>query len=199
MSNFKFLLSEPGFTSFADAAIAAEKILHIDPAACILNCRRSMEFAVKWMYSVDKELEMPYQDNLQSLMSREEFRAIVGNDLWQRMDFIRKKGNTAAHNTGKITEAVAMLCLENLHIFLDFVAYCYAETYEETKFDSELVRTPPQSAAPTAPPEVEPSLAALIEENKKLKEQLTARREEQQQTYVPKPLDISEYELMFKF
>ena len=196
MSNFKFLLSEPGFASFADVAIAAEKILHIDPAACILNCRRAMEFAVKWMYSVDKELEMPYQDNLQSLMTREEFRAIVGNDLWQRMDFIRKKGNTAAHNTGKITEAVAMLCLENLHIFLDFVAYCYAEEYTETKFDPKLIptETPPQSTAPTASTEEEPSLAALMEENKKLKEQLTARRTEQQQTYVPKPLDISEYE-----
>ena len=194
MSNFKFLLSEPGFQSFADVAIAAEKILHIDPAASILNCRRAMEFAVKWMYSVDKELEMPYQDNLQSLMSREEFRAIVGQDIYTRMELIRKKGNIAAHNTGKITEEVAMLCLENLHIFLDFVAYCYADEYEETKFDPELVRIPPQSAAPTAPPEVEPSLAALIEENKALKEQLTARRTEQQQTYVPKPLDISEYE-----
>ena len=32
MSNFKFLLSDPTFTSFADVAIAAEKILHIDPA-----------------------------------------------------------------------------------------------------------------------------------------------------------------------
>ena len=152
MSNFQLLLSEPGFASFADVAIVAEKILHIDPAACILNCRRSMEFAVKWMYSVDKELEMPYQDNLQSLMSREEFRAIVGNDLWQRMDFIRKKGNTAAHNTGKITEAVAMLCLENLHIFLDFVAYCYADTYEETKFDSALVPTGERIATAPAEP-----------------------------------------------
>ena len=198
MSNFKFLLSEPGFASFADVAIAAEKILHIDPAACILNCRRSMEFAVKWMYSVDKELEMPYQDNLQSLMTREEFRAIVGNDLWQRMDFIRKKGNTAAHNTGRITEAVAMLCLENLHIFLDFVAYCYADTYEETKFDPQIVHNVgeasrlPGGTGDPSPTEID--LAALIEENKKLKEQLTARREEQQQTYVPKPLDISEYE-----
>ena len=201
MSNFKFLLSDPAFAPFAEVAMSAEKILHIDPAACILNCRRAMEFAVKWMYSVDKELEMPYQDNLQSLMSREEFRAIVGNDLWQRMDFIRKKGNTAAHNTGKITEAVAMLCLEHLHIFLDFVAYCYAETYEETKFDPARIPSPPTASSPLptgeaspAPPEVEPSLAALIEENKKLKEQLTARRTEQQQTYVPKPLDISEYE-----
>ena len=112
MSNFKFLISDPAFAPFAEVAMAAEKILHIDPAACILNCRRAMEFAVKWMYSVDKELEMPYQDNLQSLMTREEFRAIVGNDIWQRMDLIRKKGNTAAHATSKISEAVAMLCLE---------------------------------------------------------------------------------------
>ena len=192
MSNFKFLLSDPAFAPFMDVAMAAEKILHIDPAACILNCRRAMEFAVKWMYSVDKELEMPYQDNLQSLMTREEFRQIVGNDLWQRMDFIRKKGNTAAHNTGKITEAVAMLCLENLHIFLDFVAYCYAEEYTETKFDPKLVPTGVAPAPTPQTPDVD--LQKLIEENKKLKEQLTARREEQQQTYVPKPLDISEYE-----
>ena len=44
MSNFKFLLSEPSFASFADVAMVAEKILHIDPAASILNCRRSIEF-----------------------------------------------------------------------------------------------------------------------------------------------------------
>ena len=192
MSNFKFLLSEPGFASFADVAMAAEKILHIDPAACILNCRRSMEFAVKWMYSVDKELEMPYQDNLQSLMTREEFRSIVGQDIWRRMDYIRMKGNNAAHNTGKISEAAAMLCLENLHIFLDFVAYCYADEYTETKFDPKLVPTGVAPAPAPQTPDVD--LQQLIEENKKLKEQLTARREEQQPTYVPKPLDISEYE-----
>ena len=45
MTNFDFLLSEPGFQSFAQVAMAAEKILHIDPAACILNCRRALEFA----------------------------------------------------------------------------------------------------------------------------------------------------------
>ena len=37
MSNFKFLLYDPSFAPFAEVAMAAEKILHIDPAACILN------------------------------------------------------------------------------------------------------------------------------------------------------------------
>lgn len=196
MSNFKFLLSDPAFAPFAEVAMAAEKILHIDPAACIFNCRRAMEFAVKWMYSVDKELEMPYQDNLQSLMSREEFRSIVGPDIWRRMDYIRTKGNNAAHKTGKVSEAAALLCLENLHIFLDFVAYCYGDNYEQSKFDPALIPAgaPSPSPAVTPLPEGEASLAALIEENRQLKEQLTARREEQRQTYVPKPLDISEYE-----
>ena len=105
MSNFKFLLSDPSFAPFANVAVSAEKILYIDPAASILNCRRAMEFAVKWMYSVDTELDMPYQDNLQSLMNREEFRAIVGPDLGRRMDYIRLKGNNAAHNTGRLSEA----------------------------------------------------------------------------------------------
>lgn len=195
MSNFKFLLSDPSFAPFAEVAMAAEKILHIDPAACIFNCRRAMEFAVKWMYSVDKELEMPYQDNLQSLMSREEFRSIVGPDIWRRMDYIRTKGNNAAHKTGKVSEAAALLCLENLHIFLDFVAYCYGDNYEQSKFDPALIPAGASSPSPavTPLPEGEASLAALIEENRQLKEQLTARREDQRQTYVPKPLDISEY------
>jgi type I restriction enzyme R subunit len=37
-------------------------------------------------------------------------------------------------------------------------------------------------------------LDALIAENKALKAELTARREEQKQTYIPKPLDLTEYE-----
>ncbi len=192
MTNFDFLTSDAQFHTFSSVAVSAEKILHIDPSACVLNCRRAMEFAVKWMYSVDKELEMPYQDNLQSLMSREEFRAIVGTELYTRMEFIRKKGNTAAHNPAKITEAVAILCLENLHIFMDFVAYCYADEYEETKFDPNLLKDEP--AAVLVDTETEIKLEQLMAENAALREQLTARRAEQQQTYVPKPLDISEYQ-----
>lgn len=77
MTNFDYLKSEPQFHIFADVAISAERIIHIDPEACIINCRRSMEFAIKWMYSIDQSLVRPYQDNLSSLMHTEEFKDIV--------------------------------------------------------------------------------------------------------------------------
>lgn len=193
MTNFDFLKKEPQFDSFADVAISAEKILHIDMGASVLNCRRAMEFAVKWMYSVDGSLIMPYQDTLVSLMSTEEFRDIVDPDLWKRMDFIRRLGNNAAHNGKKITLDKAKLCLENLYIFLDFVAYCYAEDYTEEAFRAELLEESPPFLAEEVSLISEVDLKALIAENEALKEQLTARREEQWQTYVPKPLDLSEY------
>ena len=119
MTNFDFLKKDARFASFADVAIAAENILHIDLDSCVLNCRRAMEFAVKWMYSVDRELVMPYQDSLVALMSDEKFREIVGTDIWRRMEFVRKLGNAAAHGGKKITQEQAELALENLYYFLD--------------------------------------------------------------------------------
>ncbi len=191
-TNFDFLKNTPDFDAFADVAISAEKILHIDVDSCVFNCRRAMEFAVKWMYSVDRDLVMPYQDNLVSLMNDEKFRDIIGNDIWRRMEFIRKLGNNAAHGGKKVTKEQAELCLENLFVFLDCVAYFYAPEYTEQQFDKSLLALTVDEALSFVT-ENEIDIAKLIEENKALKDELTARRAEQQQTYVPKPLDLSEY------
>ena len=135
---------------------------------------------------------MPYQDNLVSLMNDEKFRDIIGNDIWRRMEFIRKLGNNAAHGGKKVTKEQAELCLENLFVFLDCVAYFYAPEYTEQQFDKSLLALTVDEALSFVP-ENEIDIAKLIEENKALKDELTARRAEQQQTYVPKPLDLSEY------
>lgn len=192
MTNFDFLTEDKRFNTFSGIAVAAEKTLHIDLSTSVINCRRAMEMAVKWMYSIDDALEMPYQDTLVSLMNAEDFRDIVGTDIWQRMDFIRRMGNNAAHTGTKIKEEQAVLCLENLYIFMDFVACCYSIEYKQGSFDRELLKEKAEEPVPEIPvPDID--LAALIAENKALKAELTARRTEQQQTYVPKPLDISEY------
>ncbi|HJH67975.1 MAG TPA: DEAD/DEAH box helicase family protein [Clostridiales bacterium] len=194
MSNFSPYLSIPSFAAFAPIAESAEKILSIDPAACVLNCRRAMEAAVKWMYAVDGSLVAPWDDKLVTLINTEEFRGIVDDQLIFRLDFIRRMGNNAAHGGKVITREQAVLCLQNLFVFFDFLAYCYGENYTEHTFNPALLAE--QSAQPT-PPAVDEDAArkldALIKENAALKEQLTQRREEQHQTYVPKPLEISEY------
>ena len=192
MTNFDFLVKDKQFESFSSVAVAAEKTLHIDLSTCIINCRRAMEMAVKWMYSVDGSLIMPWQDTLVGLMNAEEFRDIVGNDIWRRMDFVRRVGNNAAHSVKKVTKEQAELCLENLFVFLDFVAYCYGKDYCEKEFDKSLLELTVEEALDFVS-DAEINLFELIEENKSLKAELTARRAEQQQTYVPKPLDISEY------
>ena len=193
MTNFDFLKQNAKFDAFADVAISAEKLFNIDVEACVLNCRRAMEFAVKWIYSVDSELVMPYQDSLISLMNDEKFRDIVGNNVWRRMDFIRKVGNNVAHGSKKITHEQAQLCLENLFVFLDCVAYFYSANYEEHQFDKSLLSQTDCTCKSTNI-DNEVNIQELIEENRALKDELTARRAEQQQTYAPKPLEITEFE-----
>ena len=192
MTNFDFLLSDPGFASFAEVAVTAEKLLHIDVSSCVLACRRAMEFAVKWMYSVDGDLAMPYQDNLVTLMNTEEFRGIVEPDIFKRMEYIRKLGNAAAHGGKKISPEQAALCIENLFYFMDFVAYCYGQEYQDRTFDPALLTLTAEEALSFATEETV-DLKQLIAENESLKAELTARRAEQQQTYVPKPLELSEF------
>ena len=193
MTNFDFLKSDSQFATFCDVAISAEKILNIDVEASVINCRRAMEFAVKWMYSVDAGLEMPYDDRLQSLTDNEDFRDIIGEDLWQRLKLIRIVGNNAAHGGRKISMEQAKLCIENLYYFLDFVAYCYGKNYTESRFDESLLELTTEEALSFVT-EKTVDLESLMAENKALKDELTARRTDKQQTYVPKPLDISEFD-----
>jgi len=194
MTNFDFLLSDPQFAAFADVAVNAEKILNIDVAASVLNCRRAMEFAVKWMYSVDKELEMPYDDRLSTLMDSAEFRDIVGNDIWRRMKFIRTWGNNAAHTGAKkIPLDIARLCVENLFIFMDFIACCYGKNYTEKPFDAKLLELTTEEALALVTDKTV-DLEKLVAENRAMKEELSARRAQQQQRYVPKPLELSEFD-----
>ena len=98
------------------------------------------------------------------------------------MEFIRKTGNTAAHAEKKIKKEQTELCLENLYYFMDFVAYCYASDYTQGTFDREIIKE--LKVEPVVSVETELKLDQLMKENAALREELTAKREEQQQTYV---------------
>ena len=196
MTNFDFLDADCNFARFAGIAKVAERTLAIDAATCIMNCRRAMETAVKWMYSVDDELALPYQENLVTLINDEKFRSLVGKETFARMDFIRKVGNNVAHGGRKISVDIAKLCLENLYYFLDQVAHYYSGKCPEHKFDKSLLDKKENGDGIKLQDDAaqDVDIKALIEENKALKVQLSQHRLEQKQSYTPKPLELSEYE-----
>lgn len=191
MTNFDYLKKEKEFNSFVDIAIVAERTYKIDVNTCILNCRRAMEAAIKWMFSIDNELVVPYKDNLNALMHVDAFKDIVGDDLWKRLEFIRKYGNEVAHTAKDKANDVAKLCLNNLFCFFDWISCCYGSEYEEKEFDESLLDNEVIGNVSENVSDV--NLQTLIEENKALKEELSARRIERQDSYVRRPLELSEF------
>lgn len=193
MTNFDFLLKDEQFNSFSKVAISAEEMLNIDLESSIINCRRAMEFGIKWMYSVDKSLKMPYQDTLVSLMKNEDFKEVLNDkDLHKRLNFIRKCGNRAAHSHKRVTYDEGKLCIKNLFYFMDCIAYYYSDDYTNHEFDDSLLQQAPTHIVKNY--ELEMNFQSLIKENKKLKEELTVRRKGKEQTYISHPLELTEYE-----
>lgn len=190
MSNFNYLKNNKDFDSFSTTAINAEKQLIIDLDSSAINCRRALEFAIKYMYSVDRDLILPFDDSLASLMSTEEFRDIVQQDILDRIHLIRKVGNIAVHSSNKLKKEQVELCIENLFIFLDFIAYVYDSNYEEHIYNKNILLDKEISKDV----ETNISLKELKEENQKLNKELSNLRSLRIDTYIPKPLDISEFQ-----
>ena len=80
MANFDFLKTKTEYSAFAAAAIEAERVYKTSPAMCAVGCRKALELAVKWVYAADNTMEMPYRDNLQSLIHEPSFKEALPYD-----------------------------------------------------------------------------------------------------------------------
>ena len=195
MTNFDAFNGERQFKTFVDVAISAERIFSIDVGSCAINCRRAMEIGIKWMYSVDKALAMPWQDNLITLLTTSDFQKLIDPTLYKKLDFIRRIGNQANHGAKPVTREQVPLCLENLFDFFDFLSCCYGSNYQKRDYNKDLLKeTNVSSQKFPIPAELaDVNLMQLIEENKALKEQLSARRKIQVKKYVVKAV-VSEFQ-----
>lgn len=135
MTNFSFLKEKPTYALFAPACVEAERIFVASPAMCAVGCRKALELAVKWVYAADTSMEMPYRDNLQSLLHEPSFRFAVDRNTWGKLPFIAKLGNEAVHTGHNIQKDDALLCLQSLFEFVQWIDYCYGTAYQERKFD----------------------------------------------------------------
>ena len=207
MSNFDFILKNEIFKTFAEASVEAEKSIAVANVSCTILCRRALEFAVKWIYANDRELVLPYQNNLSSLVYDINFKSMINEKVFNGMTYIIKLGNFLVHSNKKVTRKEAVLCLKYLFDFMDWIAYYYDSNYTETKFDEG--KLPGESSANLKKEEREElenklvekdeKIEKILKENEELREKLTKQRTSKKTAYNFKVSDISEFETRKQF
>lgn len=94
---------------------------------------------MKWVYSFDSAVKVPYQDNLSSLIHDREFLGIIDEDLLPMMKYVVKLGNQAVHTNALLTRDEAILSLHHLFQFVAWIDYCYSDEFTAGDFDESLL------------------------------------------------------------
>ncbi len=213
---------KPEYAAFAPALIEAEQAFAVSPALCALSCRRALEVTVKFLYTVES-MQTPYSDELNALISNNEFKKLMPNGMMPRIDYIRRLGNLAAHTGKAINRQDAVVALGNLFELADLIDYNYNTNYKPKEFDEALLTRAEEIAPPAAdeerdtpgamsergaPEQANVAVGAAIEDalrqatdsledmrrrNEGLAEEL-ARAKAERQMPAYEPHEISEYE-----
>lgn len=139
MPNFDFLNGRQEFSLFAASAVEAEKVFATSSAMCVIGCRKALELAVKWVYTVDNGIQAPYKDNLSALIHEYTFKKQLPPLLFGKIKGIVTFGNMAVH-TGKIVPpAFAVQSLKSLFEFIHWVDYSYGSDYQVRTFDAQRI------------------------------------------------------------
>ena len=199
--NFDFLKKESKYNSFTYACIEAEKSLVVSYATTAILTRRSLELAIKWLYSFDEELTPPYDERLGALIHDYKFKSIIDSKLFPMLIYIQKLGNKAVHTSTPVSRDQAVLALKNLFEFISWIDYCYSDEYEERTFNEELLGDSGQERKTRQElqdlyeklGQKDRKLEEIIKENQYLREENTKKRENNRQTREFKVDEITEF------
>lgn len=207
MGNFDFLKGKKNFESFTNACLEAEKSIVVSPATTAILSRRALELAVKWIYSFDSDLVLPYQDNISSLIHSNSFIELIDYEMLPLIKYIINLGNVAVHSNKSIKRSEAILSLNNLHKFVSWIDYCYAEEFTAEEFDEDLLLEGEERR--TRPEELKDLYDKLSSKDKKIEEirkqnedlirELTKKRKENKENYDFNIDEISEFDTRKKY
>jgi type I restriction enzyme R subunit len=127
MSNFAFL-SQPQWAFLFESAKKAEELAKSDARGSCFYARRTLELAVAWLYKHERQLRLPYQDNLSALIHEPTFRHTVGDALFTKARVIKDLGNMAVHSTKKMVPSDALSAARELFHFSYWLARTYGRT-----------------------------------------------------------------------
>lgn len=206
-TNFDYLLENKEYADFAVQAVEAEKSIAISPATCAILSRRALELAVRFVFSYDAELKLPYQDNVSSLIHERTFRDIIEPRLFPMLKYTIHLGNVAVHTNSNIKRDEAIIALRDLFEFCDWIDYSYSKEYEERTFDESIllsgdekrVKADELKALHDDLSSRDRQLAEVLKENEELRKQMAAERKRHIQTREFRVDAISEAETRKKY
>ena len=139
MPNFDFLNGRQEFSLFAASAVEAEKVFATSSAMCVIGCRKALELAVTWVYTVDNGIQAPYKDNLSALIHEYTFKKQLPPLLFGKIKGIVAFGNMAVHTGKTVPPAFAVQSLKSLFEFIQWVDYSYGSDYQVRTFDAQRI------------------------------------------------------------
>ena len=189
-TNFDYLLDKEEYADFAAQAVEAEKSIAISPATCAILTRRALELAVRFVFSYDAELELPYRDNISSLIHESTFRGIIEPRLFPMLKYTIHLGNVAVHTNSNIKRDEAVIALRDLFEFCDWIDYSYSKEYEDRVFDESLLATGEEKRVKAEElkslyenlSSKDKKLAQILQENEELRKQMAEERKRNNQT-----------------
>jgi len=176
MSQFGFL--HPEWPALHEAAARAEALVLSDPRAAVFYARRALELAVAWLYKYDRQLTLPYQDNLNALLHEPSFRRSVGDAVFYKALFLKDHGNKAVHSSKPVTEGDAIAAVRELFHLAFWLVRSYArgaKPADSAAFDPARLPKPAALAARATLAQLQQRDAALRAADEKLTEALAGR------------------------
>ncbi len=185
MSNFDFLKNTDIYDTFTIACIEAEKTSVISYSHMAISTRRALELAVKWLYTSEQALTVPYQQNLSSLIHDDTFKNLIDHNLPPKLQFIQKLGNSAVHNATPIKKDMAIQALHNLFDFTKWIYFTYSGKLHKQSFSDRNLHAKNQRIVTSEElkrivekfQSKDQKLDDAIKENEQLRKQLTAQRQ----------------------
>lgn len=194
MSNFDFI-NDSRLNYIKEACIEAEKAT---PTACAILSRKALELGIKWVYGIDGDLKIPYEQTLATLIYDRKFKNIVDHNLLKKIIYIQKLGNKAVHTNKQIKKEDAILALKNLHDFILWITYLYCNnSYIEHKFYENIVSYSENNNELKLVLEKleakDKTIEQLQKEMESLRNETAKIRKQRESTIPPEIKDISEY------
>lgn len=139
MANFDFLTYDTNYSAFSQMAIQAELQYNKNTVFSAFAARKSLEQAVKWMYSVDPDLHKPYDDSIQVLVHESSFVNAVPSNIRHDIQLVIKVGNSGVHDTLSVEKKYVLLSLKALFNFLNWLDYTYGADYKQRTFSEDAI------------------------------------------------------------